>query len=183
MGRRFFIALGSGRYRHLAEDEQLHSVPSDVRSTRELFTAFDYEPVLSGLGEYDGAEQIRQKLSHWSEDAALTSDDVVVVYFAGHGSVEERDRHYLLCWDSHDGDVATTALATEDLVRILCRGNLRHLLLILDTCAGSAGARKPRRLRCGRSRIGTRTPTLQACGSLHPPAERTLPRTVRSWPR
>ncbi|WP_078877002.1 caspase family protein [Streptomyces sp. 150FB] len=139
MGRRFFIALGSGRYRYLSEDEQLHFVPTDVRATRELFTCFGYEPVLPGLGNYDGAEQVRQKLSHWSEDTALTSDDVVVVYFAGHGSVEERDRHYLLCWDSRDGDLATTALATEDLVRILCRGNLRHLLLILDTCAGSAG--------------------------------------------
>ncbi|MEE1749271.1 caspase family protein [Streptomyces sp. JV184] len=139
MGRRFFIALGSGRYRHLPEDEQLRSVPTDVRATRQLFTGFEYEPVLPGLGDYDGAEQVRQKLSHWSEDTALTSDDVVVLYFAGHGSVEERDRHYLLCWDSRDGDLATTALATEDLVRILCRGNLRHLLLILDTCAGSAG--------------------------------------------
>lgn len=139
MGRRFFVALGSGRYRHLPEDEQLRSVPTDVRSTRELFLAFGYECVLPGLGEYDGAEQIRQKLSHWSEDVALTSDDVVVVYFAGHGSVEERDRHYLLCWNSRTEDLATTALATEDLVRILCRGNLRHLLLILDTCAGSAG--------------------------------------------
>ncbi|MGW6742478.1 caspase family protein [Streptomyces sp. NPDC055025] len=140
MGRRFFIALGSGRYRHLPEDEQLRSVPADVRGTTELFAAFGYESVLPGLGEYDGAEQIRQKLSHWSEDTALTSDDVVVVYFAGHGSVEERDRHYLLCWDSRGEDLATTALATEDLVRILCRGNLRHLLLILDTCAGSAGS-------------------------------------------
>ncbi|MFD8339019.1 caspase family protein [Streptomyces malaysiensis subsp. malaysiensis] len=139
MSRRYFIALGSGRYRHLPENEQLRSVPTDVRATTELFAAFGYESVLSGLGEYDGAEQIRQKLSHWSEDTALTSDDVVVVYFAGHGSVDERDRHYLLCWDSRDEDLATTALATEDLVRILCRGNLRHLLLILDTCAGSAG--------------------------------------------
>ncbi|AQU67120.1 caspase family protein [Streptomyces niveus] len=139
MSRRYFIALGSGRYRHLPEDEQLLSVSKDVRATASLFASFGYEPVLPGLGEYDGAEQIRQKLSHWSEDTNLTSDDVVVVYFAGHGSVAERDRHYLLCWDSRDEDLATTALATEDLVRILCRGSLRHLLLILDTCAAGAG--------------------------------------------
>ncbi len=106
----------------------------------QLFGSFGYQAVLPGLGEYDGAEQIRQKLRHWSADVALTADDVVVVYFAGHGSVEERDRHYLLCWDSQDEDLATTALATEDLLRILCRGSLRHLLLILDTCAGGAGS-------------------------------------------
>lgn len=106
----------------------------------QLFQEFGYEPVLPGLGEYDGAEQIRQKLRHWSADIALSADDVVVVYFAGHGFVHEQDRHYLMCWDSYDEDPATTALATEDLVRILCRGNLRHLLLVLDTCAGGAGS-------------------------------------------
>ncbi|MFI2210551.1 caspase family protein [Streptomyces sp. NPDC020141] len=139
MGRRYFIGLGSGRYRHLPPGEQLDRVPADIRETRELFSSFGYTAALPGLGEYEGAEQVRQKLRHWSADADLGDDDVLVVYYAGHGSVEDRDRHYLLCWDSQDEELATTALATEDLVRILCRGGLRHLLLILDTCAGGAG--------------------------------------------
>ncbi|GAA2260435.1 hypothetical protein GCM10010232_59520 [Streptomyces amakusaensis] len=139
MGRRFFIGLGSGRYSRLPAGEQLDSVPSDIRETRDLFASFGHTPVLPGLGEYEGAEQIRQKLRHWSADAGLRDDDVLVVYYAGHGSVEDRDRHYLFCWDSQDGDLAATGLATEDLVRILCRGGLRHLLLILDTCAAGAG--------------------------------------------
>jgi hypothetical protein len=41
---------------------------------------FGYQAVLPGLGDYDGAEQIRQKLRHWSTDIRLTPDDVVVVY-------------------------------------------------------------------------------------------------------
>ncbi|MGQ4384932.1 caspase family protein [Streptomyces sp. SAS_270] len=140
VGRRFFITLGMGRYAHLPADEQLLHVPTDVRAMRELMAGCGYQEVLPGLGEYDGAEQVRQKLRHWSTDAELARDDVVVVYFAGHGLVQDRDRHYLLCWDSQDADVATTALATEDLVRILCRGELRHLLLVLDTCAAGAGS-------------------------------------------
>ncbi len=140
VGRRFFIALGSGRYCHLPEEEQLPQVPGDVAAMTGLFEGFGYQAVLPGLGDYDGAEQIRQKLRHWSADTRLTPDDVVVVYFAGHGLVHDRDRHYLLCWDSQDDDPATTALATEDLVRILCRGELRHLLVVLDTCGGGAGS-------------------------------------------
>ncbi|MGW6970732.1 caspase family protein [Streptomyces sp. NPDC054952] len=140
MGRQFFIALGSGKYCHLPKEEQLASVPGDVRATTELFQAFGYTAVLPGLGDYESADQIRRKLTHWSSDADLTADDVVVVYFAGHGSVEERDRHYLLCWDSQENDLVSSALATEDLVRILCRGELRHLLLILDTCSAGAGS-------------------------------------------
>ncbi|MFG3001133.1 caspase family protein [Streptomyces sp. NPDC048340] len=140
MARRFFIGMGSGRYCHLPQDEQLASVPTDIRTVSALFSSFGYTVVLPGLGEYDGAEQLRQKLRHWSADTALTGEDIVVLYFAGHGAVEVRDRHYLLCWDSQDTDLAATALATEDLVRILCKGGLRHLLLILDTCSAGAGS-------------------------------------------
>ncbi|MEU8433077.1 caspase family protein [Streptomyces sp. NPDC029216] len=126
-------------YRHLPPEDQLGSVSSDIAAMARLFEGFGYDRALSGLGEFDGAEQLRQKLSNWSAYADLADDDVVVVYFAGHGVVEERDRHYLLCWDSLDTALAATALATEDLVRILCKGGMRHLLLILDTCSAGAG--------------------------------------------
>jgi WD40 repeat protein len=138
--RRFFIALGSSRYRDLPEDDQLPRAVTDIAEMACLFEGFGYQTVLAGLGQYDSADQIKQKLSHWSRDIALSSNDVVVLYFAGHGGTVGRDRHYLFCWDSQEDDLAATALATEDLARILCRRQLRHLLLILDTCAGGAGS-------------------------------------------
>jgi WD40 repeat protein len=138
--RRFFIALGSGRYRDLPADAQLPHAAADIARMARLFEEFGYQTALAGLGQYDSADQIKQKLSHWSRDIALSRNDVVVLYFAGHGATVGRDRHYLFCWDSQEDDLAATALATEDLARILCRGRLRHLLLILDTCAGGAGS-------------------------------------------
>jgi hypothetical protein len=138
--RRFFIALGSGRYRDLPLAAQLPRATADISEMARLFESFGYQPVLAGLGQYDSADQIKQKLSHWSRDIALSPDDIVVLYFAGHGITVRRDRHYLLCWDSQEEDLAASALATEDLTRILCRRQLRHLLLILDTCAGGAGS-------------------------------------------
>ena len=107
---------------------------------REEWSRFGYTSALPGLGEYEGAAQIKDKLSLWCADTELTSHDVLVLYFAGHGVVEEHDRHYLLCWDSREEDCAATALPTEDLVRILCRGELRNVLILLDTCSGGAGA-------------------------------------------
>ena len=139
VGRRFFISLGTGRYRDLPEADQLPQVAADIASMREVWVGFGYTPVLLGLGEYDSAAQIQDKLSLWSAHAGLTNRDVVVLYFAGHGVAADRDRHYLLCWDSREGEYAATALRTERLVEILCRGELRHLLIVLDTCAGAAG--------------------------------------------
>ncbi|MFJ3877614.1 caspase family protein [Streptomyces sp. NPDC090077] len=131
--------MGTGRYRHLPAEDQLGSVPDDIAAVARLFEGFGYERALHGLGEFDGAEQLRQKLVNWSAYTELAADDVVVLYFAGHGTVVERDRHYLLCWDTQDTALAGTALATEDLVRVLCNSGLRHLLLILDTCSAGAG--------------------------------------------
>jgi WD40 repeat protein len=138
--RRFFIALGSGRYRGLPAEDQLPCVAADIAEMTRLFEGFGYQAVLAGLGQYDSADQIKQKLSHWSRDVALSQSDVVALYFAGHGATVGRDRHYLFCWDSQEDDLAASAIATEDLARILCRGRLNHLLLILDTCAGGAGS-------------------------------------------
>jgi hypothetical protein len=90
-GRRFFIGFGSGRYRDLPEADQLPRVTADIASMHDIWTSFGYTPVLLGLGEYDSAAQVRQKLSHWCADAQLTCDDVVVVYFAGHGLADLHD--------------------------------------------------------------------------------------------
>ncbi|MGX9921900.1 caspase family protein [Streptomyces sp. NPDC002248] len=138
--RRFFIGFGSGLYRHLPEPGQLPAVEDDLASAARLFTGLGYTQVLPGLGGYDSAEQIRRKLRHWCDDVRLGPDDILVIYFAGHGAAAGRDRHYLMCWDSEPRDPVGTALATEDLVRILCRDEPRRLLLLLDTCEGGAGA-------------------------------------------
>jgi hypothetical protein len=140
MGRRFFIGLGSNRYCNLPPSDQLPGVTGDISTMREYWTQFGYTAVLPGLGEYEGAAEIRKKLSRWRTDTELTGDDVVVLYFAGHGFVPEWDRHYLLCWDSQEDDCAATALLTEDLVHILCQGRLRNLLILLDTCSGGVDA-------------------------------------------
>lgn len=102
-----------------------------------MFADFGYRQALRGLGEYESADSIRQRLRFWCRDESI-GDDLLVVYFAGHGVVD--DRHYLMCWDTDPDDPAGTALPTEELVRVLVNGGVRHLLLIIDTCYGGAGA-------------------------------------------
>ncbi|GAA1011546.1 hypothetical protein Aple_012090 [Acrocarpospora pleiomorpha] len=141
LGRRFFLGFGTGRYLHLEEADQLHRVSSDLAAMRDRFESIGYQAVLPGLGEYASAAQVRQTLSHWSDDVGLNANDVVVVYFAGHGVAEPYDRHHLMCWDTRPDDLVATGLPTEDLVRVLCRraSGLRHLLVILDCCMAGAG--------------------------------------------
>ena len=139
-GRRFVITMGAGRFRDLPAEAALGRVDADMRSIAELFEGYGYEHVLQGFAQYASPDHVRTALGQWVCDVALGPQDTVVVYFAGHGIVEERDRHYLLLWSSSDEQLAATALPTEDVMRILTGTGLRSALLLLDTCYGSAGA-------------------------------------------
>ncbi|MGB6161953.1 MAG: caspase family protein [Pseudonocardiaceae bacterium] len=139
-GRRFLVTMAVDRYQHLPEEGQLKWPSMDGERIGALLSASRYRRVLTGLGGYSTVEHVKTQLSGWSKDVGLGQDDAIVFYYAGHGVVEDRDRHYLMCWSSDEDDPATTALPTEDLIRILTRTGLRNLLVILDTCYGGAGA-------------------------------------------
>jgi hypothetical protein len=139
-GQRVLVGMGVGQYRFRHEACDLPGVKEDVRRVTGLFADFGFTVALPGLGEYASVGHVRQKLSAWCRDAGLGPEDTVVFYYAGHGHVEEHDRHYLLCWDSQIDDLASSALPTEDIVRILGKSGLGNLLVILDTCHAGRGA-------------------------------------------
>lgn len=139
--RRFLITMAVDRYPNLdGPAGDLVWPGRDAERVRELLRPDGYEQALQ-IGNYWSAQQVRTSLSHWSRDVQFGPDDVVVFYFAGHALVEDRDRHYLLCWDSVEDDPTATALATEDVLRILVRSGIGNVLFVLDTCYGGAGLR------------------------------------------
>ncbi len=138
-GRRFCVTVAIDRYQHLPVESQLNRPSTDAELIARTLLSAGYEQPITGMGNYWPAEQIRSAISQWARDAEFQPNDAVVFYFAGHGLVENRDRHYLLCSNSDPFD-AGTALATEDLVRIFVRNGVRNLLMILDVCYAGAGA-------------------------------------------
>lgn len=132
-GRRWFIAIGVGRYEHLAQDRRLHSVAADVELMSALFARFGYDRALPELGCDPGHGCLRDALSEWFAAAERRPDDVVVLYYSGHGVVRAA-RHYLLAGDSRERNLAGTALPADELVRMVGQGPVRHVLVLLDTC-------------------------------------------------
>ncbi|MBV8992848.1 MAG: caspase family protein, partial [Pseudonocardiales bacterium] len=128
------------RYQDLPDGSWLTRPSADAERLASLLAVANYWQALPGMGNYWTADHVRSSLSEWSKDVDLGPEDVVIFYFAGHGLVASRDRHYLMCWNSGADDPAATALATEDVVRILTRTGLRNLLVVLDTCYGGIAA-------------------------------------------
>lgn len=135
-GRRFLIAIGTRHYENL---DELPGVPHDVDRVVELFTNMGYTRVLGELSVDSQSHTVRSGLDRWARDIALEPDDVVVLYYAGHG-ISAADRHYLAFTETDTDLLDSTSLPSEDFGRALARRDQGHLLMILDTCYAGAGA-------------------------------------------
>ncbi len=129
---------------------------TDVDVISKIFALLGYETSHRLLDRTCGG--FRAELSEWAgaEDRA---EDALVLYYSGHGD-RDHERHYLLCRDSRSDRLAGTALATEDIVRIVSESGIQRILLIIDTCyAGQGGVDAARALATG---LGTRLSTTRA---------------------
>lgn len=136
---RFLITVGVAEYDRLPAEDQLPSVPHEIRTIVELFgTDLGYSRVLQDLAASPPAESIRARLSTWLTESERHADDLVVIYWSGHGETGNDGRHYLLA-SNFEGNYAAQALCTEDLGHILAASPVRNMLVMLDTCYSGQG--------------------------------------------
>jgi hypothetical protein len=101
------------------------------------------------LNEQAGIRSLRTSLGT-ALRAAAGPEDMVIIYFAGHGGAERDSESpdgdglekYLLAYDSIPGDLYSSALPMRELSYILKRIRSERLVLIADACySGASGGR------------------------------------------
>jgi WD40 repeat protein len=132
--------LGGQTYNSTKLDD-LPSIATDFTIVKRLFTTRlrqSYEVALPRLRSCQTPASVRKAISTWSRH--LQPRDVVTVYFSGH-SLAAPGRLYLALRQTDPEELAATALPAEDVIRsILEPSDVKHLLMILDTCYAGAGA-------------------------------------------
>lgn len=91
-------------------------------------------------GLYDqGATRkaIRQQLGEMSK--VVGEDDIVLLYFAGHGTVWGEEMFYFASFDAHEREIFRTGLSTAMLAEALRSLPAKRIVLIIDACQ-SGGA-------------------------------------------
>lgn len=136
VGRRFVIAVGIGSYNE-PDHSDLPGAPVDAQRVVTLLGSLGYEQILPDLAALPAIEVI-DAVDAWVASAALDQNDIVVVYFAGHGVVGA-DRHYLE-WHDSVADRRGRSLASVEFARPLLESKVGHLLVMLDTCYAGGGA-------------------------------------------
>jgi serine/threonine protein kinase len=135
------ILAGISDYQRTDRIAPLRFAHRDARSLARLLTdprAGNFSP--------DHAQVLTNRQAPRADLVKLFSDwlpthaqgaEVVLVYFAGHGTVQpagERDEGYLLPCDADPDDLARTAIAMSDLAAWLARVEAGAIVLCLDCC-------------------------------------------------
>jgi uncharacterized caspase-like protein len=153
-GERWAVVVGVGAY----DDERIPALryaDDDAQAFRDFLVSenaglggFEPDHVRLLINEEATVRNIRSALLTWLRGA--TDDDLVVIYFAGHGAPDPArlDDHYLLAWDTDLDDLPATALLMEDVSDAIRRVYHKHLVLLADAChsAGVGGQTATRSL-------------------------------------
>lgn len=126
------VALVIGIDRYPKPFALLERAVNDARSVRNaLVDELGYVPDAVRVLENEQATRsgIAESLTSWLDQQRLTTDDSVLLFFAGHG-----DRGYLAAGDSKKEQISETWLSMDFVVQQLERQPCRHKLIILDSC-------------------------------------------------
>ncbi|MEU7728559.1 caspase family protein [Streptomyces sp. NPDC040724] len=135
---RYVFAFGTGTFTADPHLEDLPGVPEDLSRVKALFSSLGYAEILPELAGAPDAQQVRTGLEDWLKADERCKEDVLVVYYAGHGLRDDRS-HRLTCRTSRHDRMSTT-LASRELADLLADTRVGHALLLLDTCYAELGA-------------------------------------------
>jgi WD40 repeat protein len=134
--RRYLIAAGTRSYADLQELPEAHT---DVERIVSLFEAMGYERILGSVSRDPEAAQFEDAVADWSAGAELTAEDVLVLYYAGHGDRPAAGGYRLACPLS-TAQRPRSWLSLENLAATISDSPLRNVLFIIDACHASTGA-------------------------------------------
>ena len=143
--RLWAVVVGISHYDNVPPQAQLRFADRDAQA----FAAFLRSPAGGGfpsdhvqilLNEKASLSALRTALGTWLARSA-EPEDVVYIFFAGHGVTEGEHDGYLLARDSDPQNLYATALPITELDKIVTqRVRAKHIVLIADAChAGNIG--------------------------------------------
>ncbi|MBZ5625211.1 MAG: caspase family protein [Acidobacteriia bacterium] len=141
-GTRWALVVGISSYEHLPPGAQLHFAHRDAEEFAEFLRSFAGGALPAGHirlleNEHATLVEIRAALDTWLVALARPAD-IVYVFFAGHGVLDDQDEGYFVAHDSDPQNLHATALAFRDVDSILSN-RLRAGLVVLVTDACHTG--------------------------------------------
>lgn len=139
MSRRIALFIGNSSY----EDPRLTQLKTPAADVRELAATFR-DPEIGGFDEVrelvDGSDAgVRRAIADLF--ARRHPEDLLLLYFSGHGVKDDRGRLYLAVRDTESHQLSATAVASSFITDQMDECRSKRQILILDCCNSGAFAR------------------------------------------
>ncbi len=134
------VLVGSAHY----EDRALDDIPAVATNVADL-AAILTDPDLAGFPPehvhtlVDPDAKAGRTIARWCQD----TEDVLLVYFAGHGLVDNAGRLLLALTDTEYDVKEHSALPIDQLHTAIANSNARIRILVLDCCYSGRALAKP----------------------------------------
>ncbi|MGH3896888.1 MAG: NACHT domain-containing protein [Pseudonocardiaceae bacterium] len=135
---RWFIGAATATYQPESGFADRAELAGEVQRAAELFQRLGYRRV-PGFGVNPGVAEFQARLRAFLTSPERRDDDIVVVYYTGHGWLDQGV--LLLPMADTTADIAFTAMPAAELTGRVLSGNVvvQRLLFLLDTCYSGAG--------------------------------------------
>src|SRR5262245_1709786 len=153
MGRKLALIIGNSQY----DDKSLSRLTApdaDVEALADVLRAPDicrFDEVIPLRNQ--GCATVRRAIAHFYD--ARKRDDLLLLYFSGHGVKDENGYLYLALRDTESSLLAGTAIEASFITGRMDRSFSKRQVLILDCCHSGAFAAGTKSVRGGS--VGTAT--------------------------
>jgi formylglycine-generating enzyme required for sulfatase activity len=142
--KKWAVIIGVGKYQD-ARIPALRFAAADARALYKVLThrqygAFPKSNVKLLIDGDATVRSIKGAIGTWLKRKA-GKDDLVVVYFAGHGA-PEGEKTYWVTNDASIDDLYSTALSNDEVVDMLSRVPSKKIVTFLDSCYSAATVRR-----------------------------------------
>lgn len=138
MGQKIALIIGNSEYQD-ANLAKLVTPQEDVNDLAEVLRASDiggFDHVTTLINESDA--NVRLGIEDFFTDKK--PDDLLVMYFSGHGVRDEEGKLYLAVNNTRPNRLLATAIPAEFVTNLMDRSRSRRQVLILDCCHSGAFA-------------------------------------------
>jgi len=138
----WLYVIGINKYDHF---EQLKTPVHDAEEVRDVLLKkfqFDEAHLIQRYNAEATRKNILSDLMTFAKK--LTPDDMLLIYFAGHGEMEEGVDGYWVPVDAERG-IPSTYISNAEIRSLLAASQARHIWLISDACFSGAILGKPMR--------------------------------------
>ncbi|CAG0946310.1 hypothetical protein ANRL1_02902 [Anaerolineae bacterium] len=136
MSGKLALIIGTSDY----QDPGLHDLAAPIEDARDLAEALR-DPAIGGFDDVmplinAPAQTIRKSIARLFKDRA--PDDLLLLYFSGHGVLDEQGQLYLTAADTERSLLSGTAIPAAFVSGEMDRSRSRRQVLVLDCCHSGA---------------------------------------------